>query len=50
MKKYLDIFFSFFRVGGLTFGGGLAMLPILILYLFLQKHIVAGVTAGAVKG
>ena len=28
----------------------LAMLPILILYLFLQKHIVAGVTAGAVKG
>ncbi len=29
MKKYLDIFFSFFRVGGLTFGGGLAMLPIL---------------------
>lgn len=29
IKKYLDIFFSFFRVGGLTFGGGLAMLPIL---------------------
>ena len=29
MKKYLDIFFSFCRVGGLTFGGGLAMLPIL---------------------
>ena len=28
----------------------LAMLPSLILYLFLQKHIVAGVTAGAVKG
>ena len=28
----------------------LAMLPILILYLFLQRHIVAGVTAGAVKG
>ena len=27
----------------------LAMLPILILYLFLQKHIVAGVTAGAIK-
>jgi ABC-type maltose transport system permease subunit len=26
------------------------MLPILILYLFLQKYIVAGVTAGAVKG
>ncbi len=29
MKKYIDIFLSFFRVGGLTFGGGLAMLPIL---------------------
>ena len=28
-KKYLEIFFSFCRVGGLTFGGGLAMLPIL---------------------
>jgi raffinose/stachyose/melibiose transport system permease protein len=28
----------------------LAMMPILILYLFLQKYIVAGVTAGAVKG
>ena len=28
----------------------LAMLPILILYLFLQKYIVAGVTSGAVKG
>ena len=28
----------------------LAMLQILILYLFLQKFIVAGVTSGAVKG
>jgi raffinose/stachyose/melibiose transport system permease protein len=28
----------------------LAMMPILILYLFLQKYIVAGVTSGAVKG
>ena len=28
----------------------LAMAPILILYLFLQKYIVAGVTSGAVKG
>ena len=28
----------------------LAMLPILSLYLFLQKFIVAGVTSGAVKG
>ena len=28
----------------------LAMLPILILYVFLQKYIVEGVTSGAVKG
>ncbi|MDO4913375.1 MAG: carbohydrate ABC transporter permease [Bifidobacteriaceae bacterium] len=28
----------------------LAMLPILILYVFLQRYVVAGVTSGAVKG
>jgi len=28
----------------------LAMLPILVLYLFMQRYIVAGVTSGAVKG
>lgn len=28
----------------------LAMLPILILYIFLQRYIVEGVTSGAVKG
>ena len=28
----------------------LAMAPILILYVFLQKYIVEGVTSGAVKG
>ena len=28
----------------------LAMLPILILYVFLQRYIVEGVTSGAVKG
>ena len=28
----------------------LAMLPILILYVFLQRFIVEGVTSGAVKG
>ena len=28
----------------------LAMLPILVLYVFLQKYIVQGVTAGSVKG
>ncbi len=29
MNKNIDIFFRFFRVGALTFGSGLAMLPIL---------------------
>ena len=34
MNKYLDLFLTFARIGGLTFGGGYAMLPIL------QKEIV----------
>lgn len=34
MKEYLDLFFTFARIGGLTFGGGYAMLPIL------QKEVV----------
>lgn len=34
MNKYLDLFFTFARIGGLTFGGGYAMLPIL------QKEVV----------
>ncbi len=29
MNTYLDLFFTFARIGGLTFGGGYAMLPIL---------------------
>lgn len=29
MKEYLELFFTFFRIGGLTFGGGLTMLPML---------------------
>lgn len=29
MKKYFDIFVRFCRVGALTFGGGLSMLPII---------------------
>ena len=29
MNRYLDLFLTFARVGGLTFGGGYAMLPIL---------------------
>lgn len=28
-KKLLELYISFFRIGGLTFGGGLAMLPML---------------------
>ena len=38
MKKYLDIFFAFCRVGGLTFGGGLAMLPILEREMINDSH------------
>ena len=34
MNVYLDLFLTFSRVGGLTFGGGYAMLPIL------QKEVV----------
>lgn len=29
MKELLDLYFAFFRIGGLTFGGGLTMLPML---------------------
>ena len=29
MKKYTEIFSSFFKIGALTFGGGYAMLPML---------------------
>lgn len=29
MKEYLDLYWSFFKIGGLTFGGGLSMLPML---------------------
>lgn len=29
MKELVDLFIAFFRIGGLTFGGGLAMLPML---------------------
>ena len=29
MNIYLDLFFTFARIGGLTFGGGYAMLPML---------------------
>lgn len=29
MKEYKELFWAFFRIGGLTFGGGLSMLPML---------------------
>lgn len=29
MKKILELYCTFFRIGGLTFGGGMAMLPML---------------------
>ena len=29
MNKLLDLFLTFARIGGLTFGGGYAMLPML---------------------
>lgn len=29
MKELLELFWAFFRIGGLTFGGGLSMLPML---------------------
>ena len=29
MKELFDLFFTFARIGGLTFGGGYAMLPML---------------------
>ncbi len=29
MKEYFEIYWTFFRIGGLTFGGGLSMLPML---------------------
>lgn len=29
MKEYIDLYWSFLKIGGLTFGGGLSMLPML---------------------
>ena len=37
IKKYLEIFFVFFKIGIVTFGGGLAMLPILERELVTKK-------------
>lgn len=38
MNRYLDLFLTFARVGGLTFGGGYAMLPILQREVVETKH------------
>ncbi len=38
MNIYLDLFLTFARIGGLTFGGGYAMLPILQREVVDNKH------------
>ena len=38
MNVYLDLFLTFARIGGLTFGGGYAMLPILQREVVANRH------------
>ena len=38
MNIYLDLFLTFARIGGLTFGGGYAMIPMLEKELVEKKH------------
>ena len=38
MRELLDMFFTFFRIGAVTFGGGYAMLPILQREAVGKKH------------
>lgn len=38
MNPYLDLFLTFARIGGLTFGGGYAMLPMLQKEVVEKKH------------
>ena len=38
MKELLELFFSFFKMGSVTFGGGYAMLPILRRECVEKKH------------
>lgn len=38
MKKLWELYFTFLRVGGLTFGGGMAMLPMLKREVVEGKH------------
>lgn len=44
MHDYLDLFWTFCRIGGLTFGGGYAMLPML------QKEVVETKKMGNRRG
>ncbi len=37
MREYMELFWAFFRIGGLTFGGGLSMLPMLKFELVEKK-------------
>lgn len=37
MRELFDLYITFFRIGGLTFGGGLTMLPMLK-YELVEKH------------
>lgn len=38
LKMYWDLFFTFAKIGGMTFGGGYAMLPILQREVVENKH------------
>lgn len=38
MREYLELYWAFFRIGGLTFGGGLSMLPMLKYELVEKKQ------------
>ena len=38
MKVWIDLFWSFFCIGGLTFGGGYAMLPMLEREIVAKRH------------
>ena len=38
MKEYFELYWAFFRIGGLTFGGGLSMLPMLKYELVEKKE------------
>lgn len=37
MKRYLELYFAFLRLGAFTFGGGLAMLP-LMQHEIVERH------------